>query len=202
VSKLLWIVASLFGGISVSTCMGGPISYTVYQTVGAGNVSGFIETDGTIGTLANGDLLNWILTLNDGTGSASLLGPLSGDNSGVSIFGNNVTATATLLEFNFNGTGGFMDIYDFATCSPPEWSFETTGSGSGCNGTTGDEEGIAAVLPAGSGTYTLQSGEVVFATVGTVPEPSTFGPMLIVMLGVTFVARRGAEKFAATRSAR
>jgi hypothetical protein len=53
--------------------------------VGAGGVTGFIETDGTAGTLSDGNILDWNLLLNNGTTTFSLLGPLSGNNSQVDI---------------------------------------------------------------------------------------------------------------------
>jgi hypothetical protein len=46
---------------AASICGASPITYSVNQTVGAGSVSGFIETDGTIGTLTTANILNWNL---------------------------------------------------------------------------------------------------------------------------------------------
>lgn len=40
--------------IAASLCSASEITYYVDQTVGDGDVTGFIETDGTIGTLGGG----------------------------------------------------------------------------------------------------------------------------------------------------
>jgi len=145
------------------------ITYTANDQVGpVGTVTGTITTDGTLGTLGAADILSFNLTLYDGIGTATLT---SGVNGAVFISSDNVTATATQLLFDFNGNGGFMNFFDLDTCSPPEWSFETTGSGTACNGTSGNAWGVSAV---GGLSTAPQQGNVVFATTG-VPEPGTLG---------------------------
>jgi hypothetical protein len=84
-----------------------------------------------------------------------------------------------------------MNFFDPNNCSPPEWSFETVGSGMSCNGTTGNEEGVAAVLPFGNGTYSAESGNVLFAGTGTsVPEPSSIGLMFAGLASAVGLAKR------------
>ena len=39
------------------------IVYNLNRTIGAGTVTGFIETDGTIGVLSTANITDWILTL-------------------------------------------------------------------------------------------------------------------------------------------
>ena len=53
------------------------IEYNTSQTIGAGGVTGFIETDGTIGTLNTGNILDWDLLVNTGVSTFDLVGPLS-----------------------------------------------------------------------------------------------------------------------------
>src|ERR1700686_4708189 len=55
--------------------------YNVNDTVGAGSVTGFIQTDGDLGVLAQADITDWHLVLNDGTSTFDLFGPASGNNS-------------------------------------------------------------------------------------------------------------------------
>ena len=43
------------------------VIFNVNQTIGAGGVTGTITTDGTLGALATANLVDWALTLNDGT---------------------------------------------------------------------------------------------------------------------------------------
>jgi RHS repeat-associated protein len=81
------------------------IVYNVSRTVGTGSVSGFIQTDGHIGTLATADVTDWNLLLTVGTNTFRLTGPLSGGNSFVSVATSaDLTATATNLTFNFSAT--------------------------------------------------------------------------------------------------
>ena len=196
--KSLYLLPSVFALTLTltETTVAGDITYFAHDTVGMGSVTGSITTDGVLGTLSTSDILSFDLTLNDRNGTASMIGP-SGS-AVVFISSDNVTATPTLLEFNFNGNGGYMNFYSPTVCSPPEWSFETTGSGTACNGTTGNEWGIAAVDRYGTGTYSPESGEVVFAkrarlarefqpTTAT-PEPSLRGVTLI-LLGVFGIIR-------------
>jgi hypothetical protein len=51
---------------AASLCSAGTITYDVAQTIGPGSVTGFIETDGTIGVLDNTNILDFNLLLNDG----------------------------------------------------------------------------------------------------------------------------------------
>jgi hypothetical protein len=55
-------------------CSAGKRTYEVDRAVDAGSVTGFIETDGTIGVLGTSNVLDWSLLLNDGTTAFDLLG--------------------------------------------------------------------------------------------------------------------------------
>src|SRR5215467_4511957 len=78
-----------------------PITYNVNRQIGAGSVTGFIETDGITGVLTAGDFLDWNLLLFDGTSTFNLLGPLSGNNSAVFVQGADTEAFGSYLLFNF-----------------------------------------------------------------------------------------------------
>jgi hypothetical protein len=80
-----------------------PITYNVDRIIGAGSVTGFIETDGTIGVLSAANIVDWNLLLNDGTSTFDLTGPLSGNNSVVFVQGADTSAFGTQLMFNFSG---------------------------------------------------------------------------------------------------
>ena len=79
------------------------VIYNVDRIIGAGRVTGFIETDGAIGPLTAADFVDWNLLLFDGTSSFTLLGPLSGSNSAVFVQGADTEAFGTFLLFNFSG---------------------------------------------------------------------------------------------------
>jgi hypothetical protein len=105
----LALLALTFGAASV--CGAAPVTYNVNLTIGLGSVTGFIETDGMIGTLAETDIVNYNLLLTDAN-PQNTLGPTDLNcsffcNSVVS--GSDLSATPTELQFNFSGTdlGGF-----------------------------------------------------------------------------------------------
>src|SRR5580704_4409413 len=81
------------------------IIYNVSRTIGTGSVSGFIRTDGTIGTLGGADFTDWNLLLTVGANTFDLTGPLSGNDSSVFVSGLDASATANDLLFNFSGPG-------------------------------------------------------------------------------------------------
>ena len=76
------------------------IIYTINQSIGAGNVVGTIETNGTLGPLQTSNIVSWNLTLN-GVGATYTLTPAG---SSLGVTGNDLIATATNLKFNFGGT--------------------------------------------------------------------------------------------------
>jgi len=103
--------------------------YTVDRTIGAGSVTGFIETDGVMGGLTASDFIDWNLLLFDGTSTFDLTGPLSGNNSGVFIQGADTEAFDTYLLFNFSGVddgmflfqqGLFSDNHFYCNASQPD----------------------------------------------------------------------------------
>ncbi len=77
--------------------------YSVNRSIGVGGVSGYIETDGTIGILAANNVKDWQLTLVDDLDTFTLIGPDSGANSELFILGAAFSASATDLLFDFSG---------------------------------------------------------------------------------------------------
>ena len=88
------------------------IIYDLSYTSPSGTASGFIETDGNIGTLVPGDFYDWDITLTIGALTATLEGPHSGNNSSLNCCSSTapVTASATELTFDFGSvlTGGLF----------------------------------------------------------------------------------------------
>lgn len=87
-------------------CSLGAQAQTVYhvdRVVGSGTVSGFIETDGTTGSLSMGNIVSWSFDLFDGsdTMSISSASPWSGLQGAAWSY---LSATSSELSFDFDGT--------------------------------------------------------------------------------------------------
>lgn len=187
ISKICTLAALLFGAGLVHA---GSIVYTVSSSdfvpsghilgLNGGTVSGTIETDGTIGTLGPGDILSWSLLLNDGTGQSFTLNP---GNSTATLTGTATTATASLLQFNYDtpddGALGYFEILD----STAGWGLGFALPGSTANGGITNPDGA---LDIGILSFDPQP-----LTIGTVvPEPSTFLLLLSSALGMLAVRAR------------
>jgi hypothetical protein len=173
--KILWTICILFTAIAVPTLLRADIVYNVNQPIGSGGATGFIITDGTIGTLTLSNIVDWNLTLNDGMNVADLIP----SNSSV-FFGNHdngvgnvdVTATSVDLMFNYSAPdGGFLS---FGGASG-ELCYT---SWSNCWGPTA--VGVYSVGGDGRSVYVGESQNQVIAT--AVPEPSSF--LLLSGLGI------------------
>jgi hypothetical protein len=79
------------------------IIYDVNLTVGAGSATGFIETDGTTGALADGNFKDWSLLLNDGSKTATLQ---PANSNPFTVMGT-LTANTAALFFDFSGAASF-----------------------------------------------------------------------------------------------
>jgi hypothetical protein len=150
------------------------IIYDVNRTIGLGSVVGFVETDGTLGTLATSNILNWNLLLNDGSTSFTLNGQA---NSQVLVFGTGYSASLVELNFDFAGSGSFV-------------LFQAPNIGSGINWWC-VENASAGCAGSGLGETVTTSGAIEFnpeplnpiATTQTqVPEPAS-----LALLGVGFI---------------
>ena len=93
-SRFLCVLALLF--VAATLASASNITYNVNRTIGTGTVTGFIQTDGTVGTLTLANVTDWSLVLfTPVQGSFSLFGPSSGNNSVVWSTGGDISATST-----------------------------------------------------------------------------------------------------------
>jgi hypothetical protein len=155
-----------------------------------GTVTGTITTDGTIGTLlSSSNILDWDLSLDDGTTAWGLLGPPT-TNSTFRVGGSDFSATATQLLFNYSGTDhGFIVFEQTADlafwCASPE----------ACEiGTPGE-----SLFTGNADQYTSLTGTQVIASVAgsSVPEPPALGLLSLGLVAMTRLAvRRTIAKFA------
>jgi hypothetical protein len=174
--------------LSTVLCSAATITYGVDQTVGIGSVTGFIETDGTIGVLGAGNILNWNLLLNDGSTTFDLLGPLSGSNSQFGVSGSDLSATATEMVFNFSGAGWAMFQAPTLFSGFDLWCTQGTIQ---CTSSTGTGE---VLTTSGANQFTALSGMQVIATV---PEPSTLSLLGLGMTVMVLWKVRTADRRAA-----
>ena len=101
--------------------------YEINLSVGAGSVTGVIETNGVNGELSPADLVDWNLLINNGERSFNLFGPLSGNNSQGLVSGPGFTASPTGLFLDFSQR-------PFALFQSPFAGSGTNGFGVNCSG--------------------------------------------------------------------
>jgi hypothetical protein len=99
------LAGAAIAAIAFTSLSHAAIIYNVNRSIGNGSVVGFVETDGTIGTLATSNILNWNLLLNDGNTSFTLTGP---SNSQVLVVGSGYSASLVELNFDFTGANSFV----------------------------------------------------------------------------------------------
>jgi hypothetical protein len=180
--------AALLGAALVASAAIAPaasataITYNVDQTIGLGSVVGTIQTDGAIGTLGASDITAWDLHLN-GVGATF---EITNSNSAVFLRGDDVTASASDLFFNYSGTDNGLLLFQQGLFS---------GNFYYCDSTASDEcfQG-ATVTPGfvfdGTAQNVALSGNQIIGT--AVPEPATWAMVLVGFggLGVAMRARR------------
>lgn len=192
------------------------INFTITSSFPSGNPSqtdsviGTITTDGTIGVLAQADILSWNLELIDGLNSANDL-DITPDNSYIYFEGDGLTATATGLFFDLGspdalfaiangGNSGYNyfcfnndtnECYDGVSIAPNY--FFTDGV---CTDSTacGDAANMNATLPL----YTTSNAP------SSAPEPSTFEMMLgaALVFASCGLIRRGRDRGTSVSAAR
>ncbi len=161
------------------------IIYDLDRTIGAGSVTGTITTDGTLGSLATSNFIDWELLISDGAGSFTLFGPgTAAANSNLLLTSSSFIATLTDLIFDFDAPGIAL--------------FQNPSNGSGVNwwcldGTlancAGTGDGSESVHVLSSTEYVLHSGEVTISTTSTNPvSVSEPGPLALVGLGLLGLA--------------
>jgi hypothetical protein len=184
-----WAFWSIASGVSAS-----PITYTlvpVTDVTVAVTGTGTITTNGTLGILANTDIIDWNLTFS-GVGAPITITPSY--SNVLAGFVSDLTATATTLIFNADDLtpGGYL-IFASPTCFPCGQIGWINAGGSGIGA------GTAMIFSAHSASefslYNFEngqplSGQTIIASVASVPEPSTWAMMILGFAGVGFMAYR------------
>jgi hypothetical protein len=161
------------------------IIYNLNRSIGAGTITGFIETDGTIGVLASANITDWVLTL-----SAPYLRGGTSDQiefasaTVSSITGSALSASATALTFDFSSSG---NSYLYLQGNSSNYYGLETATGNLAVGTAAESIGRDSRFP--NPTYTefvSRSGSVDIAQ-AVVPVPPAvwlFGSGLLGLIGI------------------
>ena len=181
--RLIFGLITMLLGLSV--CGAGPITYSVNQTIGLGNVTGSIQTDGTTGVLGAGNIIGWNLELN-GVGASLNLTNL---NSVVFVSGADVTATTGDLFFNFSGADQGLLLFQVSLFSGTQYYCDSAAVGACFQGKTVAPQSIfdpsAQHVPAEGNQIIGIAGST-----GSVPEPATLALLGLGLAGLAATRRR------------
>lgn len=157
------------------------ITYNINQAVDGATAIGTIETDGVIGTVNPGDILNFSLTVSD-----SFVSDTFSKADGYVVDTGDVTATSSGLYFNFGSTAGEglvlgeLALNDFLCFADQAVT---------CTGTHGNVE-----IGVESNSYldtTVGGGvEEIASAAPVTPEPSSFLLLGTGLLGIAGVFRK------------
>ncbi|MHA6724267.1 PEPxxWA-CTERM sorting domain-containing protein [Sphingomonas sp. RS2018] len=167
------------------------------RTVGAGSVNLSITTDGTIGALTAANITAYSIAVTDPTGAITL----TRANSSLGVSGTGFTATASNLQFDFgSNSGALFQSPSFGSGGP---FYCLQGGATGCFDRNGAGEGLDALSCCSNVERTARTGLVTIATVTTsaVPEPATWGMMMLGFGGIGFAMRRRSKVTTSVRFA-
>lgn len=163
------------------------IVYQVNRTIGAGTVSGFIETDGTSGTLITANITDWELTLTAPNLKASPDVITMADAAVTQILDLATTATATQLTFNFS----LSDASFFLLQGNTTFGWWCLGTTTGLCSTDALSESIGRQPDDTQLAQTVsRTGSVVFAEVSPVPLPAALPLFASALAGFGFFGWR------------
>jgi opacity protein-like surface antigen len=92
---------------TASVCSASTITYDVNLTIGDINITGDIATDGNLGNISQGNVVDWNLLFNNGTSNIDLT---TADSYFSNQFDLSATATQLALTFPYGGNSGILSF--------------------------------------------------------------------------------------------
>jgi hypothetical protein len=170
-------------------------TYISDRTVGTGVISFSLTTDDTIGLLGASNITNYAITITSGVNTISF----APANASIFVFGSALSATATDLNFDFDGAPNSFLVFNRGAGIGDHYCFET----SGCSGSFSNAESFR-LGQSGSFTAETRSGIQAIASVASataVPEPATWALMLLGFGSIGLGMRRSRRRTVLMQSA-
>lgn len=159
--------------------------YIAERSVAGGTISFSLTTDDTLGVLGSNNITNYAITITSGL-DVSVYNP---GNASMFVFGTALTATATDLNFDFNGAANSFLVFNRGPGLGDHYCFET----SGCSGVFNSAESFRFGQSGqfqGEQREGIQAIASIAAVQPGVPEPTTWAMMLLGFAGVGYSMRR------------
>ena len=150
------------------------VIYVADRTVAGGTISFSLTTDNTLGVLTAANITNYAVTITSGL-NVSTYNP---GNAALTIFGIALSATATDLNFNYNGAGNSFLVFNRGPGLGDHYCFETNG----CTGVLNSAESFRFGqngLFQGEQRTGNQAIASIAAVAPRVPEPATWAMMML-----------------------
>ena len=203
--KIAAIAAALVTSAAASSAVGGTITYSVDQIIGAGSVVGTITTDGATGVLGKSDVVGWNLELNGvgasinlNTGNSNVLVGNGFDPFNPAAGNADFTADATHLFFNYDGLDkGYLGFQIFDYSGFNYWCNASANQGFDC--VPGKSVAPQSAFDP-SAQFAAASGDQVIGIVvaSGVPEPAAWALLLAGFGGLGLSLRSRRQAAAAT----
>lgn len=163
--------------------------YDVNRTIGAGTVTGFLETDGTIGALSNANLVGGEIIMSAPNIAASPVAALFGEDL-FEIFAGSIIATETQLLFNFSNNFNSFLVSDNGGTDPTLVSWCLVGASVTCTISTSNIEMLRDGVTETPFQQASRAGDVAIATLRRLPEPAAITLLGFGIAGLLLAARR------------
>jgi hypothetical protein len=176
--KSLLFAASIMGSATAAQA----IVYTGSHAIGPGSISISITTDGTLGVLAQANVIAWSFTMTNSGGTDTIN---EGNSSLSYLSGNAFQATATDIVFDYTAVG-HMQWDSFGSGGNDVYCLDTPLAAETCLDAAPSE--VMIVNGAFDGVR-VGAGRLVLGTTGAVPEPASWA-MMIAGFGLVGAASR------------